>query len=93
MVGSAWATALCESVRTQGRPIAGGWPGTMVEARTKIAGHLAHSLAARRMSPARPEELAIAASATYARAKKDWLAAERVSQYLLRSANGGALTD
>jgi hypothetical protein len=35
--GLAWAARSCEELRQQGRTIAGGWPGTVSQARLRIA--------------------------------------------------------
>jgi hypothetical protein len=83
-VGAAWARSLCASIKQQGRPIAGGWPGTIVEARARIALHLHQELATRGMPPLCQDELDVAANATYARAKEEWLGVERSSKLLLR---------
>lgn len=79
-VGAAWARAVCERINGEGRIIAGGWPGTIVEARARIASHLRSELAERRMKALAPEELERAANVTYARAKQEWHEAERRSK-------------
>ena len=84
-MGTSWARLLCESVRKQGRAVAGGWPGTMVEARARIARHLDDQLGACGMPPLRKDELDGAASATYAQAKKEWLEAERSTKAAMRA--------
>jgi hypothetical protein len=77
VVGAAWARAVCDRIHEEGRSIAGGWPGTIVEARARIAGHLRVQLAHHHMGALAREELDLAANATYARAKQEWLDAER----------------
>ena len=43
VVGRAWAASCSERLRREGRRAAGGWPGTLSEARTQLAAHvLAH---------------------------------------------------
>jgi len=79
-VGVAWAKALCLNMKTQGRIIAGGWPGTIGEARARIARHLQDELAAAGMPALCREELDAAASATNLGAKAAWLEAERSSR-------------
>lgn len=79
-VGEDWAHSLCRSTRRQGRSIAGGWPGTMLEARERIARHLRERLAQARWPALTREELIAATSATYARAKKTWLEAEHTEK-------------
>ena len=76
-VGTAWARAVCDAITAQGRIIAGGWPGTMVEARARIARHLHDELFKRGMKGLEAEELEHAANSTYARAKQEWLEIER----------------
>jgi hypothetical protein len=85
MIGAEWARTICEGIRREGRTISGGWPGTIVEARARTAGHLRVALDKLRMKALLPEELDRAANATYARAKQDWLAAERQSKLAARA--------
>ncbi len=85
-IGAAWARAVCERINGEGRIIAGGWPGTIVEARARIANHLYSELSGRGMKALGPEELEQAANATYARAKQEWLEAERRSKQIARLA-------
>lgn len=77
LVGSSWAKVCCDSMRSDGRLVVGGWPGTLPEARARIQGHLGEELARRRMPALSVGELAAATSATYQQAKKDWLIAAR----------------
>jgi len=35
--GMAWAVSSCAELRSQGRSIAGGWPGTLSQARLRVA--------------------------------------------------------
>jgi hypothetical protein len=79
-VGAAWARAVCDSISREGRVIAGGWPGTIVEARARIANHLYTELSERRMKALDPEELEHAANVTYMQAKQQWLEVERRSK-------------
>ncbi len=76
-VGTIWARAISDHITAQGRIIAGGWPGTLVEARNRIARHLHDELAKRGMKGLEAEELQRAANSTYARAKQEWLEIER----------------
>lgn len=85
-VGTAWARAVCDDIIEEGRVVAGGWPGTLVEARARIAGHLNHELSKHGMKALAPEELEQAANATYARAKQEWLETERRAGRLARNA-------
>lgn len=36
-IGQAWAEARIDALRKEGRSIAGGWPGTMSEARARVS--------------------------------------------------------
>jgi hypothetical protein len=64
--------------------VAGGWPGTIVEARVLIGHHLRVELEGRGMRGASSTELALAADATYARARLEWLGLERNARASLR---------
>jgi hypothetical protein len=83
-VGAAWVRSLCGALSEQGRPVAGGWPGTMVEARALIVRHLQLELEGRGMRSASSAELASAATATYEHARSEWLGIERRARALLR---------
>jgi hypothetical protein len=85
-VGTAWARAVCDNITQQGRVIAGGWPGTLVEARARISSRLHDELFKRGMKALEPEELEQAVNATYARAKQEWLETERRAERAARSA-------
>jgi len=39
--GREWADGLRDSLVREGRPVAGGWPGTVSEARTRVASVIA----------------------------------------------------
>ena len=70
----------------EGRAVAGGWPGTLVEARARITSHLHEELSGRGMKALEPEELNQVVSATYARAKLEWFEAERRTKRIRRPA-------
>jgi hypothetical protein len=76
-LGAAWARVLCEMMQAQGRPIEGGWPGTISEARARVHSHIDRALVGRGLPWMTEEELATATSAAYSRAKRDWLLAGR----------------
>jgi hypothetical protein len=76
-IGSAWADLLCANVTSEGRTISGGWPGTILEARARIARHLHEELARSGLPPPRSGEIDAAATATYSRARAHWLGIER----------------
>lgn len=79
-MGESWARAWCETMRTEGRGVQGGWPGTVPEARARILQHLDGNLARRGMSALSEEELLQATSVVYASAKRDWLRMARGEQ-------------
>jgi hypothetical protein len=64
-VGRAWAAALADGVRAQSRDVAGGWPGTMTEAR----GQILAALGPRYISRA---ELNALSSTAYRAAQAQW---------------------
>lgn len=76
-VGADWVKSLCRALSEQGRPVAGGWPGTRVEARALIVRHLQNELEARGLRSPTSDELAVAATATYDHARSTWLGIER----------------
>lgn len=70
--GQAWALDWSTALSGEGRPVSGGWPGTLSEARGRVA-----VCVARRVGPARrvsAEELESLARRAYAAARKTWLA-------------------
>jgi hypothetical protein len=70
LVGDAWAQRVALDLRREQRTAAGGWPGTMSEAR-------AHTTAHFRGRALTPVELEDAARAVYQRARGRWLAYAR----------------
>jgi len=81
--GALWAESLCEALRREQRPVAGGFPGTIPEARARVATELQVSLSRLRLSPIEPEELSRAVAIAYARARRDWLEVGREAKLLL----------
>ena len=70
--GEAWAVDWSNSLHGEGRSVSGGWPGTLSEARGRVAVCVAKRTGvARRVSP---EELEQLARRAYAAARKAWLA-------------------
>ena len=63
--GRKWAGSVRTRLHTEGRPVAGGWPGTMTEARAR-----ASQLQAAAGLP--PKERARLAKILYAAAKELW---------------------
>ena len=76
-LGAAWAHGLCAGMQREGRSIEGGWPGTVVEARAMVLGHLVRELARRGMAPPSTAELTSATEITYDRARRHWLEVAR----------------
>jgi hypothetical protein len=79
-LGAFWARLLYEAtLRERGR-VDGGFPGTVPEARWRVAQDLGSELARRALTPLSPSELAVAVDAAYARARRDWLEVVRTSK-------------
>jgi hypothetical protein len=72
-IGERWARGWREELRSDDRPAAGGWPGTVAQARGRAREHLCAELARLRLASPSPEELERAARLTYARARAVWL--------------------
>jgi hypothetical protein len=87
-LGSTWAAALSEGIRKEGRMIAGGWPGTLLEARGRVWQQLNAELTRHRLTGLTETELTQATDDAYARAKKDWLEIVRRSKLEARRAGG-----
>jgi hypothetical protein len=66
----AWAGSRMNALRAEGREVAGGWPGTLSEARHFVRAQLARN----GLSLVTHDELEQAARATYATARSTWLA-------------------
>ncbi len=71
--GDRWLLALREALRQEGRAAAGGWPGTVGEARARVEAYLVAELGRRKMLSLTREELDSATRTAYARAKRGWL--------------------
>jgi hypothetical protein len=67
-----WKLAMAE----QGRAVAGGWPGTISEARAHVVAYFDRELSLRKMPLLTIAELLAATQAVYARARRDWLSAQ-----------------
>lgn len=79
-IGTGWAEGWREEMIKQGRPIAGGWPGTIGEARARVAAHFERELRRRKMALLTSDELAAATRAAFGQARRDWLAAQLVAR-------------
>jgi len=67
LAGRAWAADVRSQLQQEGRRAAGGWPGTMSEARTRMASALGVA------TPVSPDERARLAKLLYGVAKECWL--------------------
>jgi hypothetical protein len=85
LIGARWARGWCEEMIKSGRAIAGGWPGTMPEARARVAAYLRSELSQRAMLELSADELAVATRSAYQKAKLDWL---RITRESMPSAKG-----
>jgi hypothetical protein len=74
VVGEQWARGRRDELRSSNRRAAGGWPGTVAEARAYARAHLTTELARHRLTDITSAELEVAARATYASARATWLA-------------------
>lgn len=70
IAAGSWARRRMDEVRAEGRAVAGGWPGTMREAR----GCVRMELAREGLLPASYEEIERVARRAYTRARDVWLA-------------------
>lgn len=84
-LGSTWAAAMCDNTRREGRVVAGGWPGTLLEARGRVWQRLNAELARYRLQGLSEAELTQATDETYARARQDWTEDARRSQLELNA--------
>jgi hypothetical protein len=73
LLGETWAKVWFQALRTEGRPVAGGWPGTLQEARYRARMHCDRELSRRGQPPLSQDELHLVAAAIYERAKRDWM--------------------
>ena len=72
--GAGWAKWWCERLRREGRTVAGGFPGTLPEARSRVLQQLAAESAAAAADAMSPAELDVLARAAYVEAKNVWRA-------------------
>jgi hypothetical protein len=71
-LGRTWAEARRAELHREGRPAAGGWPGTLREARSCVERELQRELKDHRMTAITTNERELAARATYASARVEW---------------------
>jgi hypothetical protein len=70
----AWTTEFRAELARDGRPLEGGWPGTMPEARMRASAHASRALVERSMSALTYDELGRIARITYDEARRSWRA-------------------
>lgn len=70
---AAWVAAWRDALARDGRPMEGGWPGTMGEARAWVQTHVAPALVRRGLPFPTAEGAALAARDLYAVARTAWL--------------------
>jgi hypothetical protein len=71
-LGRRWAEQWRDDLRREGRPAAGGWPGTLREARARVERHLRVEAANRRMPAVTDAERELLARQAYASARAEW---------------------
>ncbi len=68
-----WVEQWRNLLRGQGRPLAGGWPGTLPEARAVAQACFQQEHARNRSAALKSEEINWLAKSTYAKARQQWL--------------------
>ncbi len=76
-VGETWAKGWLAELVSEGRSAAGGWPGTISQARSRVRAVVIAELARARFEPAGPAELDQTARVAYARAREVWLSSAK----------------
>ena len=76
-VGETWARGWLAELGSEGRSAAGGWPGTITQARSRVRVMVTAELARARFQPAAADEVDRTARAAYARAREVWLASAK----------------
>jgi hypothetical protein len=76
-VGETWARGWLAELGSEGRSAAGGWPGTITQARSRVRVMVTAELARARFQPAAADEVDKTARAAYARAREVWLASAK----------------
>jgi hypothetical protein len=69
-----WVGSWRDALRFEGRAMAGGWPGTVPEARARLVGQLGPELARRGLLPPSADRIAEVSREIYAGARRAWLA-------------------
>jgi hypothetical protein len=71
-VAREWATAYRGELARDGRRVAGGWPGTLSEARMRAGAYVGRVLSKRSMRALSHDELGRVARITYDEARRAW---------------------
>jgi hypothetical protein len=79
-VGESWARGWLAELGSEGRSVAGGWPGTISQARSRVRAFVTAELSRARFEPAAVDELDRTARAAYARARQVWLASAKAEE-------------
>jgi hypothetical protein len=72
--GLLWAKETLAKIRAQMRAVRGGWPGTVSEARARVAGYVLPALARQGLAGATESEREQAARSLYHSARAQWIA-------------------
>src|SRR3954471_8542962 len=72
-----WTRHLMEELVSEGRAIAGGWPGTVNEARGRCGSLASRALAANAMPPLARDELGRLTRIAYDEARRLWVTRDR----------------
>jgi hypothetical protein len=72
-LGHGWADHMREELHREGRSAAGGWPGTMREARTRVERLLLPALAREHLPETTSDERLALTRGLYAAARRHWL--------------------
>ena len=77
-----WTQTCCIELAREGRPVEGGWPGTMREARVRAGAQASRVLAAHTMSALTHDELGRLTRLTFDEARRVWrtIPAERTPE-------------
>jgi hypothetical protein len=73
-LGEVWALAIRAEIRDEQRLLAGGWPGTLSEARARAFAHFSSAASVTDLGTLDAPELEVASREVYARARQVWLA-------------------
>ena len=71
-IGQRWADQWRSDLHREGRPAAGGWPGTLREARVRVERHFLAEATRRKISAVTQAEREVAAKRAYASARARW---------------------